>query len=163
MQTTTLWEDILDDPRFQGLPHKIETTEEGQIILSPHKPRHGRLQSRLSQLLMEHLEGGAAAVGFAVETPKGVKAPDVVWMSNERWDAFPEDAAASPLMPEIAIEVVSSGNTSRELEEKRRLYFEGGALEVWIVTAEGQVTFFVAEGQVEASHLAPAFPRSVNA
>lgn len=90
--TTTFWEEIIRDPRFQDLPYGVETTETGKIILSPHKPRHGRLQGRRVQLLAEHLEGGAAAVEFAVETPKGVRAPDVVWMSEEWWAALPEEA-----------------------------------------------------------------------
>lgn len=159
--TTTLWEEILEDPRFQDLPYKVETTEHGQIILSPQRPLHGRLQSRLVQLLPRYLEGGDAAVEFAVETPKGVKVPDVVWMSNERWDSFPENAAASPVMPEIAVEVLSPGNTAAEMEEKRQLYFDGGALEVWIVAADGRVTFYDAAGPMEASRLAPAFPAQV--
>lgn len=111
------------------------------------------------RLLTEHLsEDGEGIVGFAVETPPGVKVPDVVWISAERLAHIPEDAAASPVMPEIAIEVVSEGNIHGEMEEKRRLYFGNGALEVWIVSAEGQVTFYGPEGRLEASRLAPAFP-----
>jgi Uma2 family endonuclease len=157
--TTTLWEEILANPRFADLPYKVETTEHGQIVLSPQKPRHGRLQSLLSNVLAQHLDHGATAVEFAVETPKGVKVPDVVWMSDERWEAFPEDAAASPVMPEIVVEVLSVSNTAAEMEEKRRLYFTGGAQEVWIVTPEGDITFYGPGGLHESSQLVPTFPR----
>ena len=165
MQTTTtltLWEEILADPRFRDLPYKVETTEHGQIIMSPHKLRHSRAQGRLMRLLVQHLgDRGEEIVEFAIETPKGVKVPDVVWISDERLARIPEDAAASPVVPEIVVEVLSAGNTVAEMEDKRRLYFDGGALEVWLVAVDGQVTFYDAAGRMEASRLAPSFPARV--
>lgn len=66
-------------------------------------------------------------------------------------------------MPEICIEVLSRSNTAAEMEDKRRLFFEGGAGEVWIVDADGRVTFYDANGTLEASKLAPDFPATVEA
>ncbi len=53
MQTTTatLWEEIVSDPRFENLPYKIETTEHGQIIMSPHKLWHSYAQSEITYRL----------------------------------------------------------------------------------------------------------------
>ena len=73
-----------------------------------------------------------------------VKVPDVVWISRERWEALPDDAEASPFAPEICVKVVSSAHTDAEMEEKRRLYFEGGAREVWLCDEGGQMTFYAA-------------------
>ncbi len=106
---TTAWQRVLDEPAFRDLPYKVETTETGQIILSPHKPWHSLQQGRIMRLLLSHMqEPGEPAVEFAVETRKGVKVPDVVWISKERVEALPEDVEASPFAPEICVEVLSS-------------------------------------------------------
>jgi len=162
---TTTWQRVLDDPALRNLPYKVETNETGQIILSPHKPRHSLQQGRIVRLLLRHMpEPGEPAVEFAVETRKGVKVPDVVWISMERLEALPEDAEASPFVPEICVEVLSSANADAEMEEKRRLYFEGGAREVWLCDEGGQMAFYVAEKEkpVARSLLMPGFPSTIN-
>ena len=157
-----LWGRVLSDPCLKDLPFKVETNQYGQIVLSPHKPRHSFLQTKISDLLRDHLqEDGYRAVEFAVETPKGVKVPDVAWLSSERHAQIPEDAEASPVMPEICVEVLSAGNTEAEMDEKRKLYFEGGAEEVWTVAEDGTVTFHDSSGVLPASKRATSFPDRV--
>mgnify|MGYP006280489259 CR=1 FL=1 len=86
METATLWHRVLNDPELQELPYKIETNDHGQIVLSPHKSEHGIRQSRASDLLRDHAnQAGTRAVEFAVERERGVKVPDVVWISEERF------------------------------------------------------------------------------
>ena len=89
---------------------------------------------------------------------------DLGWISEERWEALPEDVEASPFAPEICVEVLSSANTDAEMEAKRRLYFEGGAREVWLCDEGGQMTFYVAgeEKPVARSLLIPGFPSTIN-
>ncbi len=158
------WQRVLDDPHLRDLPYKVETTETGQLILSPHKPWHSPQQGRLVRLLLSHMrEPGEPTVEFAVVTRKGVKVPDVVWISKERLEALPEGAEASPFAPEICVELLSGANTDAEMAEKRRLYFEHGALEVWLCGEEGRVTFYVA-GQEEPearSTLMPDCPSTI--
>lgn len=76
---------------------------------------------------------------------------------------IPDDAEASPVMPEICVEVLSRSNTRAEMEEKRDLFFEDGAEKVWIVDADGHVTFCDAEGETEQSQFASDFPQTVEA
>ncbi|HEV2130876.1 MAG TPA: Uma2 family endonuclease [Longimicrobiaceae bacterium] len=161
-----LWHRALTDPSLRDLPYKVETNEHGQLVLSPHKPRHSLQQARVAALLRElapaaGLPPGEAATEFAVETSGGIKVPDVVWISNERLAGLPDDAEASPVMPEIVVEVLCRSNTRTEMEEKRRLYFAAGAREVWMCDPEGRLTFFGAEGEVPASELIPSFPTLV--
>ena len=162
---TTTWQRVLDDPHLRDLPYKVETNETGQIILSPRKLRHRFAQTHITDLMCDHAtQPGEPAVAFAVETRKGVKVPDVVWISRERWEALPDDAEASPFAPEICVEVLSSANTDAEMEEKRRLHFEGGAREVWLCDEGGQMTFYAAgkEEPVARSLLMPGFPSTIN-
>ena len=60
--------------------------------------------------------------------------------------------------PEICVEVLSPANTADEINQKRELYFEAGALEVWICSWEGQLSFYSAEGKLIQSRLCPDFP-----
>ena len=158
MQTLSAWSRALRDPSLRDLPYKIETNEHGQLVMSPQKPGHGLLQFRIGTLLEQFEPGGRVAVEFAVETSKGVKLPDVVWISDERLQQMPEGAEACPVAPEICVEVLSYSNTKGEIEEKRNLYFEQGALEVWTCDMMGRMRFFDHSGERSASGLAPSFP-----
>jgi Uma2 family endonuclease len=163
METATAWHRVLNDPQLRELPYKVETNEHGQIVLSPHKPQHGLRQSRITDLLRDHLQDdGARAVEFAVETRKGVKVPDVVWISAERLARVPEDAEASPVVPDLVVEVLSEGNTESEIAEKRRLYLDEGAREVWTCAPDGTLSFYDADGARDGSALVPSFPSTVD-
>ena len=163
METTTAWSRVLNDPQLRELPYKIETNEHGQIVLSPHKPQHGLQQGRLVRLINQHANpSGQAAVEFAVSTGKGVKVPDVVWISDDRLADVPEKAEASPVLPEIVVEVLSDGNTEAELAEKRRLYLEEGAEEVWTCAEDGTMSFYDESGEIERSAVIPQFPKEVD-
>lgn len=159
------WSKAMRD--LPDLPYKVETNARGQLILSPPKPEHSIPQSRIDRLLFQHL-GDVTGVEFAVYTSDGIKVPDVVWISAERRSQIPEGAEASPAMPELCVEVLSDSNTEEEMVEKRRLYFEAGAEEVWIVSRESdekesRVCFFGPEGEIEQSKLAPSFPQTIQA
>ena len=163
METTTAWHRVLNDPQLRELPYKVETNEHGQIVLRPHKLQHGLLQSRITDLLRDHLQAdGARAVEFAVETRKGVKVPDVVWISEDRLARIPDDAEASPVVPDLVVEVLSESNTESEIAEKRRLYFDEGAGEVWTGGPDGTLSFYDADGARDGSALVPSFPSTVD-
>lgn len=109
MQTTaTAWERVCADSSLQDLPYKVETNAGGQIVLSPHTNIHSVLQGKIIDLLRDLIdESGVRAVEFAVDTSQGTKVPDVVWMSEERYDP---GHASSPVIPELCIEVLSDPN-----------------------------------------------------
>jgi Uma2 family endonuclease len=66
--------------------------------------------------------------------PGLVRAPDVAFVSTERLPGgkLPSDPIPT-LVPDLAVEVLSRGNTAREMERKRREYFDAGVRLVWIV------------------------------
>ena len=67
-----------------------------------------------------------------------------------------------PADPEICVEIVSPSNSRSEINEKRALYFDAGAAEVWICNLDGSISFFVAShNQLFASSICPAFPGSI--
>jgi Uma2 family endonuclease len=61
--------------------------------------------------------------------------------------------------PEICVEIFSPSNTPAEIDEKRALYFDAGATEVWICNLDGSITFFLdPDDEASTSALCPAFP-----
>ncbi len=159
--SSALWHRVLTDPQLRDLPFKIETEEPDRIILSPHKARRSLQQGRLVRLLAQYMPEGELAVEFAVETPRGVKVPDVVWISATRAANMPLDDEASRVMPELVIEVLSRSNSKQQMAEKVQLYSDSGAQEVWLCDADSRLTFYDASGERDASSLAPSFPRAV--
>ncbi len=155
------WQEIVRDPVLQGLPYKIETNARGQLVLSPHKNRHSKLQTALFLLLQKHASEGLISVEFALATPHGVKAPDVVWMSPEREREMSETGDPATLAPEICVEIMSASNTMEELADKRALYREIGAEEVWVVDEDGTIRFF-GDNERDASQIAPDAPTEVS-
>jgi antitoxin component YwqK of YwqJK toxin-antitoxin module len=47
------------------------------------------------------------------------------------------------------------------MKEKRELYFENGAIEVWICNENGDISFYNSEGKLEQSVLFSKFPQKV--
>ncbi len=155
------WEEVCNDPNLRDLPYKIETNEHGQIIMTATYFRRGKYQFRIGQLLAELLPEGEVVTEAAIRTTKGTKVADAVWCSAERWEKIKDDYDAT-IAPEICVEVLSSSNTPAEIEEKKRLYFEAGAEEVWTCNAKsGAMRFFATEGALKTSRRAPGFPKEV--
>ena len=65
---------------------------------------------------------------------KLIRVPDACFLSREHLKAgnFPRHGVAA-VAPTIPVEVISEGNTKREMEEKLDEYFHFGAREVWYV------------------------------
>jgi Uma2 family endonuclease len=139
------WQDVLADNSLQDLPYKIELNEKGLIEMSPASFIHSLLQGRLTILLGNQLEG-EVFTELAVQTTKGVRVPDVAWGSKEYLQKHIKDVYASSA-PELCVEIISPSNTREEMKDKVELYLESGAKEVWLVTEDGQVTYYNHHGQ----------------
>jgi len=91
------------------------------------------------------LADGEAIVELAVETKDSTKVPDVVWASKAMIDRHGGDPSWLNA-PEICVEVLSPANTTDEIDLKRELYFEAGALEVWICSWAAEWPFTAPKG-----------------
>jgi len=155
------WKEVVADPNLRDLPFKIETNEWGQIVMTPARLMHGKYQSRIDgqlQDLMEQL--GETVIECAIQTRKGTKVADVAWFSADRWEQV-QDEYDSPIAPEICVEVISPSNSSEEIQDKKNLYFERGAIEVWTCDAKGKMQFYTQTGEMSSSALVPHFPRTI--
>lgn len=154
------WQEVIDHPSLQNLPFKIELNERGQVVMSPTKVRHSIYQAEIALLLRALLKVGKVLTECAIETTIGVKVADVAWASVKRFKIVKDEIACS-VAPEICVEVISASNTKGELDEKRQLYFEAGAKEVWLCDDYGKMTFYAPEAKLRRSVLCPAFPTRV--
>ena len=148
------WQEVCTDPLLRDLPYKIELNEWGQIVMSPASSRHSILQGLLIDALNRLKTDGLVFPECPIQTFKGVKVPDVVWVSSRFLSEHGEENPFS-LAPEICIEVLSPSNTPQEMQEKCELYFARGGLEVWICDEQGGLQFFDCKGQIPASRIFP--------
>lgn len=142
--------------RIRLRPHPGEATEQDVIDIDTHEDRICELidgilvekdmasyESILASLLIYYLQRFLEKRDFGVVLGEGgllrlfpgrVRAPDVSFISWKRMpnEEFPKDAIAS-LSPDLAVEVMSRGNTEAEMERKLVEYFQSGSKLVWYV------------------------------
>lgn len=154
------WQQLCEDPFFQDVPYKIETSESGQIVMSPATNHHGDLQTEIAVQLRLLLPQGRSQVEASIATTDGVKVPDVIWKDSAfikkygRQVPFPE-------APSICVEVLSPSNRGSEITRRIALYLARGAVEVWICREDGVMAFHGHAGLLKHSQLCPKFPVKV--
>ncbi len=154
------WYEVCQYPQLKNLPFKIELNERGQILMSPVKVYHSAYQGEIAHLLRTLLKDGRTLPECAIKTRKGTKVADVGWVSLSRFEEIKHESECS-IAPEICVEVISSSNTTDEINEKKALYFERGADEVWICNKKGKILFYDRTGKIQKSHMAPAFLQQI--
>jgi len=136
------WQDVCDNPQLQDLPFKMELNHWGQLIMSPAKNIHFVLQGRIQRELFKRLgDRGEVIPECAILTSDNVKVADVAWISPERYQQVKHEIAYSTA-PELCIEVISASNSKQEMLEKKDLYLEVGAVEVWLCSPDGEISFY---------------------
>ena len=154
------WTEILADSELARLSYRVETDQHGHLVMTPPPaPIHGNRQGRIAALLLQLRPDGETFRECPVSTAGGVKAADVAWIAPHRRENLAELVLFEPA-PEICVEVLSPSNTEAEIDEKRTLYFDAGASEVWICNLDGSMSFFAGPDHLQSSTsvLCPAFP-----
>lgn len=138
-------------------------------------------ESRLAMVLVMFLETYSikSKLGFVVGpdaqirmSTGRIRIPDVSFL---RWDGasnkrVPTDPIG-PFAPDLAVEILSPGNTKQEMIEKRRDYFTAGTRLVWIVDAKKKSVsvyrtiddcrVIQEDGSVEGEEVLPGFALSI--
>ena len=93
--------------------------------MCPAGHEHGRVAMRFALRLGNHVETNNLGVVYAAETgflissdPDTVRAPDVAFVRQERVERVGKTKGFWPGAPDLAVEVVSPGDTHAEVEEK---------------------------------------------
>lgn len=105
--------------------------------MSPAGHGHGYVAMRIGALLFQWVEQHRLGRVFAAETgfvldrdPETVRAPDAAFVRAERLDAAGRRPGYFPGPPDLAVEVVSPGDSSAEVEEKALAWLAAGTLAV---------------------------------
>lgn len=103
--------------------------EHGSVTMELAAPLHAYVKlNRLGQVY-------AAETGFKLESnPDTVRAPDIAFVRAERIQAAGRAQGYGEGAPDLAVKVLSPGNTKREMTEKVEDYFTAGARLVWIIS-----------------------------
>jgi len=114
---------------------------EGELkTMSPSGNRHARLAMRLGSKLDQFVEDNhlgacfSAEGGFLIDrNPDTVRAPDVAFVKKSRIDAIGFPTGYFPEAPTLAVEVVSPGDSAKEVHEKAAMWITAGCEAVWLV------------------------------
>jgi Uma2 family endonuclease len=108
--------------------------------MTPAGHRHGRVAARFTWRLAQHVETQGLGAVYAAETgfllarnPDTVRAPDVSFVSRERLAAGVSDEGFWPGAPDLAVEVVSPGDSFSEVAGKALDWLAAGARGVVVV------------------------------
>ena len=154
------WQEACENPNLKNLPFKIELNNQGKVLMTPVKVNHSILQGKIIGHLYQNLTGGEALAECAITTKQGTKVADVAWASYDLLEKIENEVECS-IAPEICVEVLSSSNTKREIDEEKTIYFEQGALEFWVCDSFGNISFFDKEGKIKHSKMAKKFPINI--
>lgn len=140
------------------------TATEADVVAAMERPRKrlcelvrgvllekvmGLKESRIGGIVFHHMESYLEVhdLGIAVPAdgplrlfPGLVYIPDVSFISDEQLvdGDLPEDSIPD-LFPDLAVEVLSKGNTKREIERKLKDYFRAGTRVVWLIDRRKQI------------------------
>jgi Uma2 family endonuclease len=112
----------------------------GEVVETmPPGKEHGRIALAIGKLLslwVEQGAGGEAGVesGFILaHDPDTIRGPDVYYLSAPRILSDDKSVAFWTVAPDIAVEVISPGETANEVQEKINDYLAAGTQLVWTV------------------------------
>lgn len=111
--------------------------------MSPAGSEHGVIAATMTIILGHYVKAHKLGVVLAAETgykiasdPDTVIAPDASFISQAQFERLGRTKKFWPGAPDLAVEVVSPGDTAREVREKVALWLAAGTRMVWVVDAK---------------------------
>ena len=122
--------ELLDLPRDA---HRYELVNGELHVREPKGHLHGSVASEIARDLGNYVKAQCLGCVYAAETgfvlasnPDTVRAPDVAFVNRARVESVGNVPGFFPGAPDLAIEVVSPGDTSSEVEEKALAWLDAG-------------------------------------
>ena len=120
-------------------PWQLELTANGElVIMAPEGPesseRGGDIQIDVGNWNRAAGNGHVFGAQLGVRSDDGsLRAPDVAWMSNERWAQRDPERGFLNVCPEFIVEVVSPSSSFPEQQRKMQEWLNQGALLGWLL------------------------------
>jgi Uma2 family endonuclease len=131
-------DELLDLPTGMGKRYELVAGE--LRVMSTSGWRHGEVAAIIASLLGTFIRERKLGRSFGAETgfllkrnPDTVRAPDFAFIARDNLPEIEPAEAFWPGVPDLAVEVVSPGDTSGELADKIDEWLAAGCTSVWIV------------------------------
>jgi Uma2 family endonuclease len=138
---------------------QLERTAQGELIVNPPTgwqtgKRNSRITGQLDRWDEENENlGQAFDSSTAFILPNGAnRSPDASWVSQERWDALTDEQKGTfaNICPDFVVELRSSSDTLKSLQEKMTEYMENGAKLGWLIDPQNRkVEIYRQQSEVE--------------
>ena len=133
---------------------RLELLEGELYEMPPAGGRHGNAGSNLHIALGVHVKINrlgrlfTADTGFVVRrNPDTVLVPDVSYVSYDKLPTGDVPAGFLELSPNLAVEVKSPGDSSREVREKAEQWLAAGTAAVWVLDPDDRTVTLYMPGQ----------------
>lgn len=129
----------------------------GELLrMSPAGSQHGVVVGTLFLLIADFVKRQQLGLMFGAESgfllqrnPDTVRAPDIAFVRRGRVPTGGPPSGYWPGAPDLAVEVVSPGDTVREIDEKVAEWLQAGSEAVWVVNPRSKtVTAYRAGGAI---------------
>ncbi|MBD0254794.1 MAG: Uma2 family endonuclease [Cytophagales bacterium] len=143
-----------DDPTM-----RFERDAQGQIIILPNTGgKTGIINLEIARQFANWNKAHRLGKGFDSSTAFGlpntaVRSPDVAWVSNERWQALPEQARKQfpPLCPDFVIELKSESDQLPNVQKKMQEWLDNGCRLAWLIDPQTETVHVYQPGQETAT------------
>lgn len=123
---------------LEGADKRLAELVDGVLVEKPMGWKESLLASLVVKYLWVYLDKHDIGIALTADgpvrlRPKRIRTPDVCFVS---WDRIPADAEKQRVLraiPNLAVEVFSTGNTRREIDIKVLEYFKVGVELVWVI------------------------------
>ena len=119
---------------------RLELVKGKVYEMAPAGGRHGYSAMNTGIILGGHVRANGLGRVFAAETgfilrrdPDTVRAPDVAFIAQSRLSVDEIPDSFIELVPDLVVEVVSPGDTRREVREKVEDWLRAGVRLVWVL------------------------------
>lgn len=144
---------------------RMERDQHGNIIvLSPTGLSTGNYHSKINAELW--LWNDSAQLGQVFDSSAGytlpngaVRAPDVSWLTNDRWESLSEEERSkfAHICPDFVVEVRSETDRLADLKTKMEEYRSNGCRLGWLIDRKGKaVHIYRTNGSIEITKGEPA-------
>jgi Uma2 family endonuclease len=137
-----------------GMDGDYELDSGTLVPVSPGSPRHGELIVEVGAVLRDFVKRNDLGkvfsdAGFQLESnPDTVRGPDVAFVRAARTHDMPERGFLKT-SPDLAVEILSPGDSLRNVHTKIGQYLQAGTSVVWLVNfVKRQVAVFQADSEV---------------
>ncbi|HJQ79620.1 MAG TPA: Uma2 family endonuclease [Lacipirellulaceae bacterium] len=157
MSTTSITtaDELLALPTGMGQRYELVAGE--LRVMSPSGWAHGKVVAKLHNRLGYFIEQHDLGIVFGAETgfrlasdPDTVRAPDFAFIRKENIPKVLPDAGFWPGAPDLAVEVLSPGDRTGEVDEKIDAWLAAGCRSVWIIDPKMEtVTIYLSRTNVD--------------